>query len=125
MVKKLPSDLDIFSALTLTKPLCIQIFTKGLPVSASVCAISFSWCGKARSLPPAWMSSCSPRCFIAIAEHSMCQPGRPGPHGLSHQGSPGLEDFQSAKSIGSSLRSSTSTRAPASISSSSRCPSSP
>ena len=26
-----------------------------------------------------WMSNDSPRCFIDIAEHSMCQPGRPGP----------------------------------------------
>ena len=25
-----------------------------------------------------------------MAEHSMCQPGRPGPQGLSHDGSPGL-----------------------------------
>ena len=30
----------------------------------------------------------------------MCQPGRPGPHGLSHAGSPGLELFQRAKSPG-------------------------
>ena len=43
----------------------------------------------------------------------MCQPGRPGPHGLSHEGSPGFAAFHSAKSIGSRLRSSTSTRAPA------------
>jgi len=27
----------------------------------------------------------------------MCHPGRPGPHGLSHQGSPGLAAFQSTK----------------------------
>jgi hypothetical protein len=25
---------------------------------------------------------------VAIAEHSMCQPGRPSPHGLGHLGSP-------------------------------------
>ena len=25
---------------------------------------------------------------MLIAEHSMCQPGRPGPHGLSQAGSP-------------------------------------
>ena len=29
----------------------------------------------------------SPRYFIDIAEHSMCQPGRPGPIGASHAGS--------------------------------------
>src|SRR5438128_2333328 len=43
----------------------------------------------------------------------MCQPGRPCPHGESHEGSPGLADFHKTKSIGSSLRVSTSTRAPA------------
>ena len=35
-----------------------------------------------------------------MAEHSMCQPGRPGPQGLSHAGSPGLAPFQRAKSPG-------------------------
>ena len=35
-----------------------------------------------------------------IAEHSMCQPGRPLPHGDSHSGSPGLLAFHSAKSLG-------------------------
>ena len=35
-----------------------------------------------------------------MAEHSMCQPGRPGPQGLSHDGSPGFEPFQRAKSPG-------------------------
>ena len=41
----------------------------------------------------------------AIAEHSMCQPGRPRPQGESHEvSSPGLFAFQSAKSRGSSLR---------------------
>jgi hypothetical protein len=45
-----------------------------------------------------------PRYFSAIAEHSMCQPGRPRPHGESHHvSSPGLFAFHSAKSRGSSL----------------------
>jgi len=35
----------------------------------------------------------------AIAEHSMCQPGRPVPHGDSQKGSPGFDAFQSAKSL--------------------------
>ena len=30
----------------------------------------------------------------------MCQPGRPLPHGLSHDGSPAFAPFQSAKSGG-------------------------
>ena len=44
-------------------------------------------------------------------------PGRPGPQGLSHVGSPGLADFHSAKSAGPRLRSSTATRSPARLSS--------
>ena len=62
-----------------------------------------------------------------MAEHSMCHPGRPGPHGESHAGSPSLAAFQSAKSTGLRLPSSTSTRAPADSSSwsSVRCGSAP
>src|SRR2546430_7712142 len=45
-----------------------------------------------------------PRNFSAIAEHSMCQPGRPRPQGESHEvSSPSLFAFQSAKSRGSSF----------------------
>jgi hypothetical protein len=33
-----------------------------------------------------------------MAEHSMCQPGRPWPQGEAHEGSPCLAAFQSAKS---------------------------
>ena len=32
-----------------------------------------------RMVPPPWMSKSSPRSLAAIAEHSMCRPGRPGP----------------------------------------------
>ena len=66
------------------------------------------------------MSSCSPSSEIDIAEHSMCHPGRPRPHGLSHCGSSGFAAFHRTKSIGCSLRESTSMRAPACISSSVR-----
>ena len=31
------------------------------------------------STAPVWMSKCSPRYFMLIAEHSMCHPGRPAP----------------------------------------------
>ena len=48
-----------------------------------------------------------------MAEHSMCQPGRPGPQGDSHVGSPGLDIFHNTKSIGLRLALSISTRAPA------------
>ena len=50
---------------------------------------------------------------MLIAEHSMCQPGRPAPIAVSHEGSPGFGPFQSAKSRTSSLAySSASTRSP-------------
>ena len=63
-----------------------------------------------------------------MAEHSMCQPGRPGaarPAGEGHDGSPGFDGFHSTKSIGSFLYGATSTRAPAAISSSVRLDSLP
>ncbi len=52
-----------------------------------------------------------------MALHSMCQPGRPGPQGESQVGSPGLADFQRAKSEGLRLRLSRATRSPALLSS--------
>ena len=51
-------------------------------------------------MPPVWISKLSPQIIDAITEHSICQPGRPLPQGLSHQGSPSFEHFQSAKSVG-------------------------
>ena len=117
-MKKLPSDFDIFSSSTRTKPLCIQYFTNGLPLAPSDCAISFSWCGNCRSWPPPWMSKGSPSRLALIAEHSMCQPGRPAPQRDGQFGSSGLERFHSTKSSGSSFDSSTSTRSPARSSSS-------
>src|SRR3989338_226702 len=38
-------------------------------------------------MPPAWISKPSPKYFILIAEHSICHPGRPSPHGDGHDGS--------------------------------------
>ena len=84
--------------------MCIQSCANSWP-SARDCAISFSWCGKTRSSPPPWISKTGPSSSSAITEHSMCQPGRPRPHGESHHvSSPCLFAFQSAKSRGSSLR---------------------
>ena len=73
--------------------------------AASDWAISFSWWGKTRSEPPPWIAKDGRRApASAIAEHSMCQPGRPGPQGESQQvSSPSLCDFQRAKSSGLSL----------------------
>jgi hypothetical protein len=86
-------------------------------MSASLCAISFSWCGKMRSNPPPCTSNGTPSSARDIALHSMCQPGRPAPHGAGHDGSPGLANFQSAKSSGSRLCSFSAIRAPISSSS--------
>ena len=99
----LPSDFDIFSASVSIIPLCIQIWAKPRP-APSDWAISFSWWGKTRSEPPPWIANSGPSSASAIAEHSMCQPGRPGPQGESQEvSSSGLWAFQRAKSSGSSL----------------------
>jgi hypothetical protein len=66
------------------------------------------------------MSIVSPSTAFAIAEHSICQPGRPSPQGDGQRasaGSPGFAAFHSAKSAGSLFPASTSTRAPATMSS--------
>ena len=112
-VKKFPRLLDIFSLSILMKPLWSQYLTYGLSVAPSDCAISHSWWGKVKSIPPPWMSKVSPSKCIPIALHSMCHPGRPSPHGLGHEGSPGLAFFQSTKSCGWRFLSSASTREPA------------
>ncbi|KAH3660656.1 hypothetical protein OGATHE_004988 [Ogataea polymorpha] len=54
-------------------------------------------------MPPEWMSSLSPTKSAAMTEHSMCQPGRPGPHGDGQDGSPALDAFHNAKSDAFSL----------------------
>ena len=43
-----------------------------------------------RSTPPVWMSKTARGAAMLIAEHSICQPGRPGPTPSSHDGSPGF-----------------------------------
>src|SRR6266446_5093866 len=69
-----------------------------------------------RSSPPACRSKLGPSSSMDITEHSMCQPGRPRPMGVSHEASPGLGAFQRAKSRALSFSySSTSTRAPSSM----------
>ena len=56
------------------------------PVKASLWARSSSWCGKMLSTPPVWMSTCGPRCWVLMAVHSMCQPGKPdAPRTRPHQ----------------------------------------
>ena len=69
--------------------------------------------GGGGGLPPPWMSMRGPMRVRTMALHSMCQPGRPRPQGLSHDGSPSLPAFHSTKSEGERLRLSTPTRCPA------------
>ena len=59
-----------------------------------------------RSEPPPCSVRCGPRNSRLMTTHSMCQPGRPRPHGLGHEGSSASPDqpFQSATSSGSRLR---------------------
>ncbi len=103
----MPSDLLIFSPAVPRMPLCTQYWANPSP-TARDWASSFSWCGNTRSRPPPWMSNVGPRYLVDMAEHSRCQPGRPGPHGVSQEGSPGLAPFQRAKSRGSRLASAVS-----------------
>ena len=114
------SDLEIFRPSLVSRPLCSQYVANVSPVYDSDWTSSFSWWGKTRSRPPPWMSKWRPRYFMLIAEHSMCQPGRPGPQGLSQEGSPGFDRFHNAKSPGWRLIDDGSIRAPASSSSGSR-----
>jgi hypothetical protein len=93
--------LDIFCPFTWTKPLCIQVFAiTGVLCAQRLCAISFSWCGKMRSMPPPWMSNTSPSIAPDMAEHSMCHPGRPRPQGESQPGWSDVLGFHSTKSAG-------------------------
>src|SRR6478736_5215549 len=105
IVRLLPSDLLIFSPAVVIQALCIQYDANGWP-AARDWACSFSWCGKRRSTPPPWMSNAVPRYLPAIAELSMCQPGRARPHGVGHDavaGSDGVRAFLGAKGRGSRL----------------------
>src|SRR4051794_8492867 len=115
-----PRDFDILSPLRVTQALCTQYFANSSP-KALAWAISFSWCGKIRSIPPPWMSKVAPRYLVDMAEHSRCQPGRPGPHGVSQDGSPGLAPFHRVKSRGSCLVPVSSASSAGRIASS-RCP---
>ena len=57
--------------------------------------------GKMLSSPPVWMSITSrSSTALAIALHSMCQPGYPGPQGLSHFIRCDASGFHNKKSAG-------------------------
>ena len=77
-------------------------------------------------MPPPWIAKSGPSSFSDIAEHSMCQPGRPLPQGESQEvSSPSLWPFQRAKSRRSSLSDAVPASSPWSIWSVSRLDSLP
>ncbi len=69
--------------------------------AVSVCAISFSWCGKIEIGRAAVDVELVARVALAHRRALDVPAGRPGPHGLAQVGSPGLAFFHSAKSSGS------------------------
>ena len=80
-------------------------------------AISFSWWGKSKSTPPPWISILDPNNLFDIAEHSICHPGLPYPHGDVQPGSLPEDGFHKTKSRGFFLSSFTLTLYPANKSS--------
>lgn len=52
------------------------------------------------SKPKFTFAFCTSVTYLAIAEHSMCHPGRPFPQGDSQNGSPGFTAFHKTKSSG-------------------------
>ena len=119
-----PADLEIFSPPRSRNSLCIHVPTHGCTSSThSLWATSLVWWMRTWSIPPVWMSKRLPRYLVAMAEHSMCQPGKPRPQGESHsccRSTPGGVSFQSAKSAGWRLASMCSTRPDVASSSRSR-----
>ena len=68
--------------------------------------------GRSGREPPPCRSTVGPNRAIAMAEHSRCQPGRPGPNGDAHDGSSASDGCQSTKSSGSRWRRSSGRAAP-------------
>ena len=73
----LPTDFDIFSSSIWTIPLCIQIRASGTPAGGLGLGDLVLVVGEDEVEPPPWIAKSAPSSFSAIAEHSMCQPGRP------------------------------------------------
>ena len=114
MVKKLPSDLDIFSPSTRDKAVVQPVFDvagNALPVVGLRVVMAAGMPRRADALGNFCFhgaGTANPRrrheCrkyrrtgFSLMAEHSMCQPGRPLPHGLSHAGSPAFSPLSTTQ----------------------------
>ena len=100
----LPTDFDIFSVGHLDHPVVHPDPRQRHPAGRLGLGDLVLVVGKTRSEPPPWIAKSVPSSFSAIAEHSMCQPGRPSPQGEGQPvSSSALRAFQSAKSSGSSF----------------------
>ncbi len=82
--KMLPTDFDIFSSSVWTIPLCIQIRARGEPAGGLGLGDLVLVMGEDEVGAAAVDREVGAELgFSAIAEHSMCQPGRPSPQGES------------------------------------------
>ena len=78
MVTKLPSDFDILSLFELQEAVVHPDIRHAVGVKRAARLREFVLVVRKHQVDAAAMNvECSPRCFQAIAEHSMCQPGRP------------------------------------------------
>lgn len=99
IVMKFFKDFDILQPLICKCPTWMKYFTQSPSLLwAYDWAISFSWWGNIKSMPPEWISSFLPKIAPAIAEHYMCHPGLPSPHWDFQVGYPGFAAFHRAKS---------------------------
>ena len=80
----LPADLLILRPSKSRCSACTQWRTTSVPVTELLCARSSSWWGKRRSIPPVCTSIDVPSSLRLMALHSVCQPGKPTPQGVSH-----------------------------------------
>ena len=101
---RLPSDLLIFAPSCSTMAVCSQTRTNGEPPVTRLGLGDLALVMREDEVAAAAVEvELGPRKRVLITEHSMCQPGRPGPHGLSQAGSPGACACHSTKSSGSRL----------------------
>ena len=102
IVTKLPIDFDIFVAFDLQEAVVHPIIRHRSTCRARSATARVRSRGAERSGRDRRHGCRTPRRDTAalIAEHSMCQPGRPLPHGLSQPGSSPDDCFHSTKSVG-------------------------
>ena len=80
----LSKDFDIFLLFNVNILVWIQNLAGCFPLYPTAWAISQSWWGNFKSIPPPWISNSSPRYLLLIAVHSRCHPGNPKLQGEFH-----------------------------------------